>query len=184
MKQTHGFRSRVAGLLGLLFLSGGCSLMPDDSEAASGGEARRTVKSIEDARVETREISSRVLDIVAVRGDVSEPGPGVDVCGDDPDSDVLYKMYHSWSVSGVARDVLEEGMGRARRDLPEEGWNIVEDGEKNNANRSPRILFEHDEVQYAINMTLFGSADDPLLSVSLVSGCFRTPEGETVKGQF
>lgn len=161
-----------------MFLTGGCASVSGESER------QYSEKTVDAARAEAKDISSNVLDIVAVQGEVSEPGPGVDVCAEAPDSDRMFKIYHAWSLSGVPRHLLEEGMDRARNSLPGEGWEIAEDGEKNNANRSPRILFENREVEYAINMTLVGSGDDSLLSVSLVSACFSTPEGESPKGSY
>lgn len=97
----------------------------------------------------------------------------------------LYTMHHPWSVSGVSRDVLREGMERLREQLPQEGWEIIEEGEANNANRSPFILFENREVEYAAYISLMGKRDeDSLLHVTVVSACFSTPEGESPKGSY
>lgn len=144
-----------------------------------------TVKTVQDARADTRDVSSRLFDIISVQGEASEPGPGVTTCEADPDMERLYKMHHPWSISGVSRDVLREGMERLREQLPQEGWEIIEDGEANNANRSPVILFENRDVEYAAHVTLMGKTDeDSLLYVFLVSACFSTPEGESPKGSY
>ncbi|MFC9064754.1 hypothetical protein [Streptomyces harbinensis] len=143
------------------------------------------VKSVEDARAEARDISSQLFDIASVRGETSEPGPGVTTCEADPDMERLYTMHHPWSISGVSRDVLREGMERLREQLPQEGWEIIEEGEANNANRSPVILFENRDVEYAAHVMLRGKTDDDsMLHVTVVSACFSTPEGESPKGSY
>ncbi|WP_059011576.1 hypothetical protein [Streptomyces specialis] len=147
-------------------------------------QAAPTVKSVDDARAEASDVSSRILDVAAIQGQVSEPGPGVGICEDDPEKERLYTMDHPWSVSGLPRRTLEEAMDRLRAELPREGWEILEDGELDNANRTPRILFENTRIEYAAHVTIEGGDDDPRLHVSLVSACFSTPEGESPRNEY
>jgi len=142
-----------------------------------------TVKSVEDARTEASEVSSSILDATGIRGQVTEPGPGVSSC-DDSERDRLYLMRHPWSIYGVPRETLDEGMDRLRRELPKQGWEILEDGEADNPNRTPIILFENRDLEYAAHVSIEGGQDEPLLHVSLVSACFRTPVGESARNQY
>ncbi|MFD5321700.1 hypothetical protein [Streptomyces sp. NPDC127098] len=144
-----------------------------------------TVKSVEDARQETRELSSMLLDLTEIQGQVSEPGPGIDLCEEDPDRERLYTVYHAWSVRGVSAETLETGMAQLRDELINRGWEVVEDGELNNADRTPRVLLENPDIEYAVNVELPGrTRGEPRLSVNLASACFSTPEGESPRGEF
>ncbi|WP_326597657.1 hypothetical protein [Streptomyces sp. NBC_01803] len=173
--------------------------VPDESEETDAnddvpaGVARPApaVKSVPAARAEARSLSSEILDVIAVRGTVSEPGPGVSLDrprspgGTDPERHRTYRMRHPWSLSGVPREALEAGLDRLRRELPERGWEIVEDGEQPNAHRSPRLLLAHPGTGYTVDATLAGGpGEEPLLTLSFVSAAFRTPEGESPRGQF
>ena len=175
--------SIASGAVLVLALSTGCgSDMADD-----GAEGRRTatVKSTDEARAEARTLSSEILDVIAVQSDVSEGGPGISTCEDDPERERLYTVRHPWAIYGASRAQLESGMDRLRQQLPDSGWEILEDGEQNNANRSPRILMENTDLEYALNIVLAGGPqDDPQLEVTLVSGCFSTPEGQSPRGEF
>ncbi|MGK5531450.1 hypothetical protein [Streptomyces sp. URMC 129] len=144
-----------------------------------------TVKSVDDARVEAGELSSRLLDMTGIQGQVSEPGPGVSVCEADPDMERLYLMRHPWSISEVPVETLEEGMANLRQGLLDEGWELVVEEEVNDAYNSPRLLFENKSVEYAVDITLAGRGGDrPRLDVWTVSACFSTPEGESPAGEY
>ncbi|MFD7509038.1 hypothetical protein ACFV5N_06775 [Streptomyces sp. NPDC059853] len=144
-----------------------------------------TTKSVSQARTDTKEISSAILDLTGLRGEVSEPGPGISVCEADPKRERLYTVYHYWSISNISRAELRQGMDRLRHELPREGWEIISDGELNNANRTPEILFENTEVEYAVNVTLPGKTDeDSRLVFAVVSPCLSTPEGESPSGSY
>jgi hypothetical protein len=143
-----------------------------------------TVKSVDDARSQSRGIASRILDTTGIRGNVTDPGPGVSACSEDPEMERLYLMRHPWSIYGLPRETLDEGMNRLRRELPKQGWRILEDGELDNPDRSPRILFQNTDLEYAANVTIEGGQGDPLLHFSMVSGCFSTPEGESPRDEY
>ncbi|GAB2924804.1 hypothetical protein [Streptomyces mayteni] len=181
------WRAKVKVLIAApLFLSAATVACSDVDDAQSGeGSASLTVRSVEDARADARGLSSSILDLSGVQGRVSEPGPRVTTCEEDPDRERLYRIRHSWSITETSAESLAAGMDRLRSQLPQEGWEVVEEGELNNAERTPRILFENNEVEYAANVTLEGGdSDAPLLVVTLVSACFSTPEGESPRGEF
>lgn len=172
----------VASLL-LFTGSLGCSTVDDAQQGEPANSP--TVWSVDEARAEARTLSSTILDLTGVQGRVSEPGPRVSTCEEDPDKERLYKIRHSWSISDASGDSLAAGMDRLRTELPRDGWEIIEDGELNNEERTPRVLFENGDVEYAANVQLEGrDSDAPLLVVTLVSACFSTPEGESPRGEF
>ncbi|GAA2039303.1 hypothetical protein GCM10009757_00200 [Streptomyces cheonanensis] len=171
------------GVLGVVVLFSGCQAMAEQQESELGYTP--SIKSVDQGRVDAKGISSRLLDITELRGETSEPGPGISSCQVDPKKERLFKVSHFWSVTGLAREELAEGMDRLRRTLPQEGWEIISDGEMNNANRTPEILFENTDVEHAVNVTLRGKTDeDSTLYVAVVSACFSTPEGESPKGSY
>lgn len=173
----------IAAMMGIVSLATGCSSVLESNSGKL--DYTPTVKSVDQARADTRDVSSRLFDIISVQGDASEPGPGVTECEADPDMERLYKINHPWSISGVPRETLREGMERLKEQLPAQGWEILEEGEANSANRSPVILFENRDVEYAAHVTLMGKTDeDSLLHVFIVSACFSTPEGESPSGQY
>ncbi|MGW3297407.1 hypothetical protein ACWC9S_25890 [Streptomyces xiamenensis] len=171
------------GVVGLTLWCMGCSVM--DEPGKEQLDHTPTVSSVDDSREAARQLSSRLFDIISVQGEASQPGPGVTICEEDPDKERLYKIHHPWSISGVPREALREGMERLREALPQEGWTVVEEGEANNANRSPMMLLENTDVEYAVYVTLAGKTDaDSLLLVSLTSACFSTPQGQSPKNEF
>ncbi|RKN08615.1 hypothetical protein D7319_14570 [Streptomyces radicis] len=172
----------MAGLLalGAVTLLGGCGIMSDGSAAE---DALRTIRSVDDARQQTRNLSSALLDTIAVQGRTSEPGPRVGLCEEDPERERLFKMGHTWSLSRASLADLEQGMDRLRQELPRQGWELVGDGIENNANRSPYLTFDNTDIEYSVNVSL-ASDPEPMLVVTVVSACFSTPEGESPRGQY
>ncbi|WP_190232904.1 hypothetical protein [Streptomyces avicenniae] len=158
-----------------------------EGDGGSGGPAESyRVLSVDDARAEVRELSSSVLDLTGLEGTFSEPGPGVSTCEEDPRKERLYLVRHIWSVSGLPERELTAGMDRLREQLPGEGWEIVEDGFRDNPARTPRFIADNHAAGYGVNVEFIRAYEDsePMLSVTLVSGCLSTPEGESPRGEY
>ncbi|MGK5531451.1 hypothetical protein [Streptomyces sp. URMC 129] len=166
----------------VVVLCAGCSGMAGEPPEL---DYTPSVKSVDDARVEARELSSHLLDMTGIQGWVSEPGPGVSTCPADPDKERLYRMRHPWSIAEVSDATLEEGMANLRQGLLDEGWELVVEEEINDAYNSPRLLFESKSVEYAVDITLaVGGSDRSRLDITTVSACFSTPDGESPSGEF
>ncbi|MGW7296033.1 hypothetical protein ACWGIB_27060 [Streptomyces xiamenensis] len=155
-------------------------------EGGDDGAAAVVEKPVETAREETRALSERLLELAAPADGaaVTDPGPGVDVCEQDPERERLFTMYHAWGLHRLPRQELEMAMDRLRQGLPAQGWTVVEDGVLTNANRSPRLLLENAALHFAADITLAGRGDTSQLQVTLQSACFSTPEGESPRGEF
>lgn len=189
-------RAALVALAALTALTTGCgaSMTKDANEAhgAPGDDGDGTgtgpvaEKPVEMAREELRALSDQLLELAAPAdgATVTDPGPGVDVCADDPDRERLFTLYHAWGVHRLPRADLERAMDRLRQHLPAEGWLVTEDGVLNNANRSPRLLLEHPGLHTAADITLAGRGDDSQLRVTLQTACFSTPEGESPAGEY
>ncbi|MFD7508057.1 hypothetical protein ACFV5N_01730 [Streptomyces sp. NPDC059853] len=154
-----------------------------EGEDGTGPVAEKPVGT---ARQEIRALSDQLLELAAPAdgATVTDPGPGVDACAEDPDRERLFTMYHAWGVHRLPRADLEQAMDRLRQRLPAEGWLLTEDGVLNNANRSPRLLLEHPGLHTAADITLAGKGDDSQLRVTLQTACFSTPEGESPAGEY
>ncbi|MEO3754283.1 hypothetical protein [Streptomyces sp. B6B3] len=167
----------------LFVLVSGCSVV-DGSQQGEEPDGQHTVQSVDEARAEDADIAASIREAAGIGGSVDDPGVGVSMCEDDPEMNRLYLMRHPWSIHGVSRDRLEEGMDRLRETLPSRGWEIIQDGEVDNANRTPRILFENRELEYAAHVTVEGRGEGFQLHVSMVSACFSTPEGESPRNEY
>ncbi|MCK1814158.1 hypothetical protein MTQ13_07680 [Streptomyces sp. XM4011] len=159
---------------------------PSDEGDDGDGTGPVAEKPVEMAREELRALSDQLLELAAPAdgATVTDPGPGVDVCAEDPDRERLFTLYHAWGVHRLPRADLERAMDRLRQHLPAEGWLVTEDGVLNNANRSPRLLLEHPGLHTAADITLAGRGDDSQLRVTLQTACFSTPEGESPAGEY
>jgi hypothetical protein len=133
---------------------------------------------------DARELSSQLLDAMRLEGEVTEPGPGVAECeGMSPER--YFVVRHPWSVYGVPVPDMEAAMERLRDDLPGRGWEVTKYGPDKSPSRSLEIFADHKhgDKQFSVNIRLFDergkNADHvSMINVTLVSACFRTPEGE------
>lgn len=130
----------------------------------------------------TKKVSSQILDLIAVKGKVSEPGPTSTECGDGKDPDKYFRMLHTWSMTPEAKDrpKLARAMENLKESLPERGWKIKSYGPDRSRNRNLALVADHDKKKFSVNITHNAKDDPPHLIVSVISGCYQVPEGETV----
>ncbi|MFI6350727.1 hypothetical protein [Streptomyces sp. NPDC050560] len=136
--------------------------------------------SVEKAREKASSLSSQILDMIAVKeGKVTEPGPGISACDEDPDH--LYKAYHPWSIYQVGPEELKAGFQRLKDRLPGHGWKIVDYGPDSSPNKNLELTADSRTERFSVNASLQVTGEsgkkEPLLSVTVVSGCFRAPKG-------
>lgn len=142
--------------------------------------------SVDSARSKTKSVSSQLLEMIGVKGKVTQPGPGLAKCDDEPDAKDLYIMNHPWSVYGVSNDILKQGMENLRKSLPERGWKILKDGETKSVARDPEILAENKKLRYAAHIVWMrtSASGRPMINVTVVSGCFRAPAGTDINKEY
>ncbi|MFJ1645526.1 hypothetical protein [Streptomyces sp. NPDC088258] len=140
-------------------------------------------RAVDDVMSATEKTSSRILDLIAVKGKVSEPGPGVTTC-EDAEPGQLFSVYHPWSVTGSSDDELAKAMRRLKSELPGEGWEIVEYGPNSSRDRTLELTADHAEKKLGLNVEFWkqneGEDGKPKLIVNVVSACYRAPDGEEV----
>ncbi|NKI44651.1 hypothetical protein [Streptomyces physcomitrii] len=146
--------------------------------------------AVEKARDRASEKSSQILDLIGIdEGKVTEPGPSVTPCKEDPEH--LYRTGHPWSVYGVSsEEVLRKGFQRLREKLPRHGWKIVEYGPNSSKARTLELTADSTKDRYSLNVELrvssptAGKERNPLILVHVVSGCYRAPKGTKLDQEF
>jgi hypothetical protein len=147
----------------------------DSDEIPSSG-----TRSIEDASADTKKISSEIIDLIAIKGKTSEPGPGVSQCGDDKAREKFYRMRHPWSFTPASGEQLGDVMERLKEGLSKQGWKVVEYERDSSRNKNLNLTADNDEKKFGVNIVHLAKNDPPMLSVTVVSGCYQVPEGERV----
>ncbi|NSC23564.1 hypothetical protein FM076_21375 [Streptomyces albus subsp. chlorinus] len=129
-----------------------------------------------------KKISSEILDLVALKGAVSKPGPGVVPC-EGKNADKYYRMLHTWSVTPSGSDAvkLDEAVRELKESLPRRGWDIKRYGPDGSANKNVNLVADHDEKKFSVDITSSPKENPPMLIVSVISGCYKVPPGETVE---
>ncbi|MEU7040105.1 hypothetical protein AB0A77_03480 [Streptomyces varsoviensis] len=158
-------------------ISAGCSQVQEDKLNYKPVDRDTAI-----AKKETNAVSSQLLDMMGIKGKVTEGGPGLSRCEDDGARN-LYLVRHPWSLYEVPNETLEKGMANLRKQLPEHGWKILKDGKANSKAQDPEILAENKKLQHAAHITWMRDSADgkPMIHISVVSACFRTPGGTELK---
>ncbi|MGW4202205.1 hypothetical protein [Streptomyces sp. NPDC004726] len=136
--------------------------------------------TLDDATQETKKVSSDLLDLIGVKGKVSEPGPGVTECGDGKDREKYYQMRHPWSLRPASGGQLGDVMERLKAELPKNGWKVVHFKQDNSPNKNLRLIADHDERRFSVSIVHMVKDNPPYLSVTVVSGCYQVPDGQRV----
>ncbi|MGW7353719.1 hypothetical protein [Streptomyces sp. NPDC054784] len=165
---------------------------PGDKTAHEQSEARDElgyepeVRDVTPSEEEVDELSSKVLEWMALRGEVSEPGAAAGSCDVvDPDFTTYYVVNHPWSVHDVRKGSFAEAMANLRTELPKNGWRITEDGITNTKVGNPEITAVHPETHHTRSVEWREKRSGDLKSLILVdvdSRCYRAPKGTDLSG--
>ncbi len=144
---------------------------------SNGKEAAVETRDGDTVRAGVERASSQILDILDVKGEVTDTGAMTARCSDyDPDEEV-YRARHPWSIYKAPFEDMQKGMDRLRVELPKDGWKIVRDGVDGSKAKSPQIVAESEGGEFAVDVRLheaseIGNAPD-LLEVTVESACYR-----------
>ncbi len=183
-------RALAAAVLALPLLVTGCSKDVTSNDASgSGKDPKPTTLAVDKARTQANHFSSQILDMIGVKeGKTTEGGAGVSLC--DKDSDHLYRMHHPWSLYQVSEEKLKQGFQRLRENLPEHGWKIVDYGPNKSKAKVIELTADSKTEPYSVNAVLVVATpthlheSNPRIEVTVVSGCFRAPEGTDLRKEF
>lgn len=168
-------------LLAALMITTGCSSVSNESDKR---EYDPVPRDSEDVEREVRELSSTVLDMLQIKGKVTDLAPMAGPCDLGDESVKKYRIVgHPWSLYGVGNSVLRKGMENLAGKLPEQGWKIVKHGLDASKNKNLQILAVHRKTYTQLEVTWMKGLDGhkPLISVDLYSRCFRdssSPSGK------
>ncbi|MEU4496882.1 hypothetical protein OG729_14900 [Streptomyces sp. NBC_00210] len=178
-----GARRAVGALtsaLALATIATGCSKDMDDLGYTP------TTLAVEDARAKTKSVSSQIFDMIGLKqAKTTEPGPGISTCEEDPEH--LFLSRHPWSLYGVSDEQLKQGFQRLKENLPKQGWKIVEYGPNKSAAKTLELTADSEKERFSVNAELHiggSSAEQPLILVNVVSGCYKAPEGTDLNGVY
>ncbi|MFR9800379.1 hypothetical protein ACL02U_31445 [Streptomyces sp. MS06] len=131
----------------------------------------RNSHTVED---EVSSLSSRVLDMLKVKGKVTEPGAYTTHCSDDDPSKGFW-VRHPWSLYGLDNAELGEGFANLKRSLPDNGWKITMEGNDGSRNKNPEVKAVHEKTHTQLDVSWLKGLDGntPLLDVTVYSQCFK-----------
>ncbi len=144
------------------------------------------IQSVGVSTAQAKELSSQVLDIIGLKGELTDVPPGASRSEQEPER--LYRITHPWSLSGAPEADMERAMQRLREQLPRHRWKVLEYGPGKSKAGYLELTANSEKYKFSVNV-MFKDARKPgaveaslnktsALRVSLVSAYFRTPEGE------
>lgn len=144
---------------------------------SQGNEAAVEVRDGDTVSADVEGASSRILEMMALKGKVTESGAKISRCSDYEPEGEVYRARQPWSVYDLPVPELEKAMDRLRQELPKAGWNIVKDGTDGTPAEAPQIIAESKGKEFAADIRLMDQrkyGDDPsLILVAVESACYR-----------
>lgn len=162
----------ISASLGSLMLTVGCSTMKSDASGLKHEPEKRDSQKVVH---EVGTLSSRVLEMLNIKGKSTEPGPTATPCDVPHGTSRTYqRVRHPWSFYGVGNDALEKGMANLHRALPEEGWKVVKYGKDSSRSQNLEMMAVHLKTHTQLEVTWLKGLDShtPLLDITLYSRCF------------
>lgn len=161
--------------LSLMTLTG-CTMNDENSDEIpfAGTSASR------DAADEMEKVSSGIYDLIGVKGKASNSRPGITDCA-SKDSKAYFRTFHPWSFYPASASDLDVAMERLKTELPKHGWEIVFYGSDSSENKNMNLVADNDDRKSSVKIIKMSKNDPPKLSLHVVSGCFRVPDGEEVE---
>ncbi|KOV70731.1 hypothetical protein [Streptomyces sp. MMG1121] len=166
--------------------------MDHKADAAATHEttsSKPTVLDVDKAREKAKAVSSQIYDLINIpSAKVTEPGPSISTCDQDPEH--LYQTVHPWSVYDVSEDELKAGFQRLRDGLPGKGWKIVQYGPNKSRDKTLELTADSKTEPFSVNAELWvssptvGHEKEPKILINIVSGCWRAPKGTDLNTQY
>ncbi|MFF3260586.1 hypothetical protein ACFYWO_15620 [Streptomyces sp. NPDC002932] len=146
---------------------------------SNGKEAPAQTRDSDTVKADTERASNRILEMLDVKGKVTETGAMTSPCSDYDSAEEVYRESHPWSIYKASFADMQKGVERLRVELPKDGWKIVKDGRDGSQLNSPQIIAESKGREFAVDVRLHKASkvgnSPPLLEVTVESRCYRTP---------
>lgn len=133
-----------------------------------------------DASDAIEKVSSGVYDMIGVKGKASGSRPGVMECS-GKDAKVYFRIFRPWSFYPASASDLDLAMKRLKAELPKQGWKIVEYGPDISKDKNINLTADNGKKKVGVNIVQMSKNDPPKLSLNVVSGCYKVPDGQTVE---
>ncbi|MFC5202331.1 hypothetical protein ACGFWD_09365 [Streptomyces sp. NPDC048448] len=154
----------------------GCSMTDKRSdEISSAGTSTSS-----DASDVMEKLSSGIYDLIGVKGKASDSHPGVMDCP-GKDAKTYFRIFHPWSFYPASAGDLDLAMKRLKVELPRHGWKIVEYGPDTSKNKNINLTADNSGKKAGVSIVQMSKNDPPKLSLTVVSGCYKVPDGEKVE---
>jgi hypothetical protein len=155
----------------------GCSMTDNESADKTPSAGTSTSRDASDAM---EKVSSGIYDLIGVKGKTSDSRPGVMDCS-GKDTKTYFRIFHPWSFTPASAGDLDEAMERLKTELPKHGWKIVEYGPDTSKNKNIKMTADNDKKKVGVNIVKRSKYDPPILDLTVVSGCYKVPDGEEVE---
>ncbi|MFF4726097.1 hypothetical protein ACFY3M_12220 [Streptomyces mirabilis] len=154
----------------------GCSMNDHESDKvpSAGTSTSRDASDV------MEKVSSGIYDLIGVKGKTSDSRPGVMDCS-GKDKETYFRIFHPWSFYPASASDLDEAMKRLKTELPKHGWEIVEYGPDTSKNKNLNLTADNDKKKASVNIVHMEKNDPPKLSLTVVSGCYKVPDGQEVE---
>ncbi|NED93351.1 hypothetical protein G3I76_76600 [Streptomyces sp. SID11233] len=130
-------------------------------------------------KTDTERASSRILEMLDIKGEATEPGAMTLPCSGYDSAEEVYRARHPWGIYKVPFTDMQKAMNRLRVGLPKDGWKIIKDGRDGTQGNSPQIIAESKGREFAVDVRLHKEVkaenSPPMLEVTVESRCYRTP---------
>lgn len=136
------------------------------------------IRDREAVEADVEKASSRILEMLALGGNVTESGAMTARCADYDSDQHVYRARHPWSVYQVPFSDMQKAMDRLRVELPKNGWEILKDGLDSSVGKSPQIIAQSEGRTLSLDVRLHEASETgntpQLLEVTVESACYRT----------
>jgi hypothetical protein len=156
----------------------GCSMTDNDNGSDKVPSAGTSTSSEAADAVEA--ISSGIYDLIGVKGKSSDSRATVTECS-GKDRNKYFRILHPWSFTPASASDLEVAMARLKTALPKHGWKIVEYGPDTSKNKNISLTADNEEKKAGVHIVQMAKDNPPMLSVDVVSGCYKVPDGQEVE---
>ncbi|MEW1997938.1 hypothetical protein ACFWFH_25285 [Streptomyces coelicoflavus] len=133
-----------------------------------------------DAADALEKVSSGIYDLIGVRGKASNDQSTVMSCSDES-RETHFRILHPWNFYPATASDLHAAMEQLKTELPKNGWRIVDYGPDTSKNKNIRMTADNDDKKASIRVIEMAKNDPPKLSMDVVSGCFRIPDGQEIE---
>ncbi|MFB7374379.1 hypothetical protein ACFC0D_31595 [Streptomyces sp. NPDC056222] len=128
-------------------------------------------------QTETEKTSSRVLEMIGLKGQVTKGRATPLPCSGYDAEGAVQQNHHPWSLHGVPFAELEKAYAGLRTAFPESGWKVVSDGPDKSKAKTPTLVADSPDGEFSAEVRLLNregqSGSTSLINVTVVSRCYE-----------